>query len=320
MPHNSYRHFWLPSGITLLLITLLLLRVRPHELLEAAREIAFVPLLLATGMLVVALYLWDSVCLQTVYGIHENRWSYGRSLQLRGLSYLGGCVNYELGQAALAWGLAKLQNASLVRMLSRSVLLAYHDIFVLLTGACLGSLLTSDPRVERVRPYLAIAIAIIAAIAALFRVLPRRLRARFRSSDGESYLEGWSLTRSLRLILMRFGYFGILLIYAVTALHICDVPVDRRVTASTMPLVLLADGLPSFAGLGTRETSMQLLLDPGRERAPMLLAMSLFWSTGLLTGRLAIALAILWIRPIEFEPTDVKNDEDVMRVSASNDE
>ncbi len=304
MPHKGYRHFWLPAGTTLALITWLLIRVSPHRLLDAAREIAWVPLVIATGTMVVALYLWDSVCLQTVYSIHKNRWSYRRSLQLRGLSYLGGCVNYELGQAALAWGLAKLQNANLVRMLSRSVLLACHDIFVLLTGACLGSLLTSDPRVVRVRPYLAIAIASVAAIAVLFRVLPYRFRTRFRASDGESYLEGWSFMRSLRLIPMRFVYFGILLVYAVIALHICDVPVDRRVTASTMPLVLLADGLPSFAGLGTRETSLQLLLDPGRERAPMLLAMSLFWSTGLLTVRLTIALAILWIRPIDFQPAE----------------
>jgi hypothetical protein len=310
MPHKGYRHFWLPAGITLALITWLVIRVSPQQLLNAAGEIAWVPLLWATGAMVVALYLWDSVCLQTVYSVHENRWSYGQSLHLRGLSYLGGCVNYEVGQAALAWGLARLQNASVVRMLSRSVLLAYHDIFVLLTGACLGSLLTNDPRITRVRPYLAIAIVVVAAIAALFRILPRAIRDRFRAPDGESYLEGWNFARSLRLIPMRFVYFGILLVYAIVALHICDIPIDRGVTASAMPLVLLADGLPSFAGLGTRETSLQLLLDPGRERAPMLLAMSFFWSTGLLTGRLAIALASLWLRPFEVESSDAANADD----------
>jgi hypothetical protein len=318
MPHKAYRHFWLPAGITLGLITWLIVRVSPHRLLDAAREIAWAPLMLATGTMVIALYLWDSVCLQTIYSVRKNRWSYGRSLQLRGLSYLGGCVNYELGQAALAWGLSKLQNASLVRMLSRSALLACHDIFVLLTGACLGSLLSNDPRVARVRPYLAIAIVVVATIAVLFRLLPHSFRARFRAPDGESYLEGWSFMRSLRLIPMRFVYFGILLTYAVIALHICDVPVDRRVTASTMPLVLLADGLPSFAGVGTRETSLQLLLDPGRERAPMLLAMSLFWSTGLVTVRLAIALAILWAYPVEFDPIDVENGCDETAASPSN--
>jgi hypothetical protein len=310
MPHKRHRHFLLPAGITLLLITWLVVRVSPQRLLSAAGEIAWVPLLWATGAMVIALYLWDSVCLQTIYSVHKNRWSYGRSLQLRGLSYLGGCLNYELGQAALAWGLARLQNASIVRMLSRSVLLAYHDIFVLLAGACLGSLLTSDPRVTRVRPYLAIAIVVVAAIAALFRILPRGIRERFRAPDGESYFEGWSFARSLRLIPMRFVYFGILLIYAVVALHICDIPIDRRVTVSTMPLVLLADGLPSFAGLGTRETSLQVLLAPGRERAPILLAMSFFWSTGLLTGRLAIALANLWLRPFETETATVENGSD----------
>jgi hypothetical protein len=181
---------------------------------------------------------------------------------------------------------------------------------VLLTGASLGSLLTSDPRVVRVRPYLAVAIVVVAAIALLFRLLPRAIRTRFRAPDGESYLEGWSFARSLRLIPMRFVYFGILLVYAIVALHICDIPIDRGVTVSAMPLVLLADGLPSFAGMGTRETSLQLLLDPGRERAPMLLAMSFFWSTGLLTGRLAIALAILWLRPIDVDSIDAEKAND----------
>jgi hypothetical protein len=97
-------------------------------------------------------------------------------------------------------------------------------------------------------------------------------------------------------------YFGILVVYAVVALWICKVPMDNRVAASAMPLVLLADGLPNVAGFGTRETSMQLLLDPGREHAPVLLAMSLFWSTGLLVGRLGIALTNLWLRQFMGDP------------------
>jgi hypothetical protein len=87
-------------------------------------------------------------------------------------------------------------------------------------------------------------------------------------------------------------YFSIFAVYAASALEICHVPVDHQVVASTIPLVLLADGLPSIAGLGTRDTALQFLLAPDRPEA--LLAMSLFWSTGLVVGRSVIGLAHLW--------------------------
>ncbi len=201
-------------------------------------------------------------------------------------------MNYELGQAALAWGVARLQNIGVVRMLSRSVLLAYHDIVVLLAAGWVGSLLSDDPRMTRVRPYLTVGLVIAVALAVVFWSLPASFRARFRSADTESFLEGWSWGRSLRLLSLRLVYFGILVIYAAMALQICRLHVDHQVVLCAVPLVLLADGLPSFAGLGTRETALQLLLEP--DNPAVLLAMSLFWSAGLIFGRLAIALAHLW--------------------------
>ena len=75
-------------------------------------------------------------------------------------------------------------------------------------------------------------------------------------------------------------------------MRICRLHVDHQVVLGTIPLVLLADGLPNFAGLGTRGTALQLLLEP--EHPAVLLAMSLFWSAGLIIGRLSIALAHLW--------------------------
>ena len=75
------------------------------------------------------------------------------------------------------------------------------------------------------------------------------------------------------------------------------------VVASTIPLVLLADGLPSVAGLGTRDTALQLLLSPDNPEA--LLAMSLIWSTGLVVVRSIIGLAHLWIGQL----LGISNDE-----------
>jgi hypothetical protein len=107
-------------------------------------------------------------------------------------------------------------------------------------------------------------------------------------------LAGWSLSRSLKLLPLRMVYFGILVLYASTALAICRLAVDWEVVLSTVPLVVLADGLPSFASLGSREAMLHLTLAPGEHNAT-LVAMSLMWSVGMIVGRLLIATVHMWL-------------------------
>jgi hypothetical protein len=279
-------------GVSTGLLAWLVVRVSPPALAHAAADVNWKLLAPATAAMVVALYFWDAVCLPTVYRVDENRWGYWRSLHLRGLSYLAGAIHYELGQAALAWEMAVVQGTSVVRMLSRSVLLAYHDIVVLLGLGLAGSLLSDDPRVERVRPAVAIALTIALAIALTFWLLPAKVRTKIWGMKIDELFAGWSLSRSLRLIPLRCIYFSVFAVYAAGALEICRIPVDHHVVATTIPLVLLADGLPSIAGLGTRETALQLLLNP--DKPEVLLALSLIWSTGLIVVRSVIGLACLW--------------------------
>jgi hypothetical protein len=177
-------------------------------------------------------------------------------------------------------------------MLSRSALLAYHDVVVLLGLGFVGSLLTDDPRVERIRPIVAIAFSVVIAIAIVFWLLPQTWRAKLWGAKIDELFAGWSMGRSLQLIPLRCIYFSIFAVYAGVALAICHVPVDHQVVASTIPLVLLADGLPSVAGLGTRDTALQLLLTPDHPES--LLAMSLIWSTGLIVGRSILGFIHLW--------------------------
>jgi hypothetical protein len=214
---------------------------------------------------------------------------------LRGLTYFAGSFNYELGQATLAWGMARLQDSTIPRMLARSILLAYHDIVVLLAVGGGGSLLTDDPRVVRLRPYLLLALAVALVVGFLVWSMPDQVRVWLRRGNKESILDGWSLRRSLQLLPLRFVYFSILLVYGAVALAICRMPVDWKVVFSTVPLVLLADGLPSFAGLGTRETMLHVLLSPD-ERNPTLIALSLFWTIGMIIGRLVIATVHVWLQ------------------------
>jgi hypothetical protein len=94
--------------------------------------------------MVVALYVCDAACLPIVYQAGERRIGYFESLKVRGLSYLGGAFNYELGQAGIAWGMAHRQRTSLLRMLSRTIVLAYHDAVILLAMGLVGSLMTGN--------------------------------------------------------------------------------------------------------------------------------------------------------------------------------
>jgi hypothetical protein len=96
-----------------------------------------------------------------------------------------------------------------------------------------------------------------------------------------------------------------LVIYAVIALAICAIPVTGEVVLSTIPLVLLAEGLPNFSGLGTRETALLLLIQAPDKAT--LVAMSLFWSTGMLVFRFLIGLALLWHHSLRLPRLGSKN-------------
>jgi hypothetical protein len=295
MIHRRLAKITLPFAISAFLLTGVIWWIGPARLRDAAHVLDWHMLVPATALMVAGLYLWDALCLPAVYRVEGRRITYWQALHLRGLTYLAGSFNYELGQATLAWGMARLQDSTIARMLARSILLAYHDVVVLLAVGGWGSLLTDDPRVMRLRPYLLLALATALLVGFLVWSMPDRVRVWLRRGNKESILDGWSLRRSLQLLPLRFVYFSILLVYGAVALAICRLPVDWKVVFSTVPLVLLADGLPSFAGLGTRETMLHVLLSPD-ERNPTLVAMSLLWTIGMIIGRLVIAMVHVWLQ------------------------
>lgn len=265
------------------------------DLQELARALVSLPwhwLLPLTAAMVVALYLWDTLCLQLVYVVRGRYLPYRRMLHVRGLSYLIGAFNYEAGQAMVAWNIARLQATGLLTALSRSVLLAYHDILVLLSLGLIGSLSSDVPQVEGTRLFCAAGIGLLAAVAVIYRLLPARRRVQFRHTRWGEWLHSWTWKRSGSLILVRLVYFGILVVYAAIGLWICQVAVDPSVVFSSIPLVVLADGLPSITGLGVRENALRLLLDPPNPE--VLLAFSLLWSSGMILVRVVIALVHLW--------------------------
>lgn len=283
---------WLPLVISLSLIAWLVTRVSPAQLLDAARRIDWPLLAAATALLVIGLYLWDGVCYRYLYSTPGSVPTYRQALHVRGLSYLAGIIHYGLGTTAAAWGMSHVQQTHLLTSLSLGAVLIFHDAFVLLLLGLWGALLNNAPETHLVVIVCGVGVAVMLALAAIPYLLPQRRQRQWIGTRWGAWFETWSPGRSLKLCGLRIVYYSILLVYAAVALAICQIPVRPLVVASTIPLMLLADGLPSIAGLGTRETALLLLLRP--RHPEMLLAMSLFWSIGLLIGRLLIGLAYLW--------------------------
>jgi len=282
----------LPLLVSAGLISWLLYQVSPEALLAAAAQLPWKQLALLTIAMVFVLYLWDGLCLQAVYATDEAPLGYWRMLHIRGLSYLLSALHCQLGQAMVIWNVARHQGGSLVTTASRGILLLYHDGVILISAGFIGAWFSTSPRAPSIRVFCGAALVLLLGIAAVVTLSPVSLRHRFQNTRWGNWLGDWTWRHSLRLFLLRIVYYAVLGLYATLALRICGVYKDHATVLSTIPLVLVADSLPSISGLGTRETALYLLL--GAEHREVLVAMGLFWSLGLLLVRLAIGLIHLW--------------------------
>jgi len=242
-----------------------------------------------TVALVVLLYLWDTSCLLTVFHVDGRKLTYGRMLRARGRSYLVGALNQGLGQAAVAWDVARLQGTSFVEALSRSMLLAWHEGVILSAAALAGSWYADNPHATQAHCFCAVLLVMLLAAALLVRLLPPGWRRRLQGTRWGAWLGQWNWRRSFRLVFLRSVYFGIVGGYVATALWICGQPIPPATALTVIPLVLMATVLPSASGLGTRETALYLLLPS--HQPDVLVAMGLIWSTGVVVVRFGIGLA-----------------------------
>jgi hypothetical protein len=284
----------MPVLVSAALVSVAVMRVSPERLANEAARLNWPPLVGLTIAFVLALYFADAACLRWLFSQPDLRLSYWSALHARGSSYLFSAVNYGLGQAVLAWNFASSLKLPLIGALGRLAVLLCHDMVVLLSMGLVASLFSTDPRVQGIRLFCAMALAIIglAIIAACF--LPMSLRERLRQTKWGVFFSWWTLRRSLRLCLVRFGYFSIIIVYATLGLALCEVMVDEGVVFTVIPIVVLIEGLPiSVSGLGTRETTLTLLLNVEQDSA--VVAFSLIWSTGLIVGRLLLGLGHWWL-------------------------
>jgi len=285
-----------PPVVSAGLLVWLVYRVSPSALVVAASQLDWPRLCVVFSVMVLALYFWDGVCLRWLFAEPGLPLSYGQVLRARGSSYVASAVNYELGQGMVAWELARAQGTSLVAALGRCLLLAVHDMAVLLILGLAGSLWIDTTIARGIRSFCAIGLAGLLSAGLMASLLPRRWRERWTIRGRRLWPGSWTWGHSLRLSGLRGIYYAIILIAVGVGLEVAPVLAGRQVVFGAVPVVLLADGLPvSVSGLGTRETALLSLI-----RAPQpaaLLAFSLIWSAVLMTGRLLIGLANWWFLP-----------------------
>jgi hypothetical protein len=285
-----------PALVSAGLLLWLVYRVSPKALAAEGSQLDWPRLCVVFSAMVVALYLWDCVCLHWLFAEPGLPLSYGQVLRARGSSYVASAVNYELGQGLVAWELARAQGTTIVGALGRCLLLAVHDVGVLLTLGLAGSLWIDSAIGRGIRAFCAIGLAALLSIGLLASWFPNRWRERWTIGRRRLWPGSWTWGRSLQLSGLRGVYYSIILAAVALGLEVAPVPSGRGVVFGAVPIVLLADGLPiSVSGLGTRETALLSLMRASPPSA--LLAFSLIWSTVLLTGRLLIGLVHLWLFP-----------------------
>jgi hypothetical protein len=286
----------MPAMVSAGLLLWLVYRVSPLALAAAGSQLDWPRLCVVFSAMVAALYLWDCVCLQWLFAEPGLPLTYRQVLRARGCSYVASAVNYELGQGLLAWELARAQGIAVVAALSRCLLLAMHDVAVLLTLGLAGSWWIDSSIGRGISVFCAIGLAALLCAGVLARLLPGRWRDRWTVGRWRLWPGSWTWSHSLRLCGLRGIYFSIILAAVLLGLEVAPVPSSPEVAFGAVPVVLLADGLPiSISGLGTRETALVSLMRASPPSA--LLAFSLIWSAVLLTGRLLIGLVHWWLLP-----------------------
>jgi hypothetical protein len=283
-----------PGLISCALIAYLIWRISWAELEHALGLLDFDRLVPLTAAFVLLLYVWDSLCLRFVFAQGQAELAYGRVLRVRGVSYLFSAFNYPLGQAVFAWGMARAQRSFLRSTLTRAVLVSYHDVAILVTIGLLGSFLSDHPVALAARQFCVGTLAVVLFLAVFVAFMPRSWQQAWQESKWGAWSNAWNWGRSLILFGLRLTYFSCIIGYAGIGLALCGVPLDVGVVTSTIPLVVLIDGLPSASGLGTRESALLYLLEP--EDKATVLAFCLFWSLGLIIGRVLIGITA-WTLP-----------------------
>lgn len=292
--HSHWRR-WLPLGFSLLLLTALFWQVSPREVFHAFGRLNWAVLVPATVLLVIALYLWDSLCLWWLFSSHGEPVSYRAILRARGTSYLFAVINYGLGYGMLAWLLARHRGKTFLSTAARCVVVTYVDLCVLMALGIVGGLLSTAPNTNGIAWACGIGLLAFVSVALAVRLLPPSWTQRLLDTRLGQTLHSpdWSWSNLLPLAVLRAFYAGFGILYVAICLAASGFDLGYMVVMSVIPIVVLVDALPiSFSGLGSREAVLLVLLNPADPQ--LLIAFSLVWWACEMGGRALIGLGVVW--------------------------
>jgi hypothetical protein len=203
-------------------------------------------------------------------------------------------VNLEVGQAALALRLSDVTDKTVSYTLSRTVVMGMFDFGVTTAFGLIGYLLVPTRRYRYLMWVCIVGLTGLTALAlAVAYVFPQRWRDWMQKHKWGGWLKWWSWKHTIWLLLQRMVLELAIMLYAGAGLYIVGVPPrptvadEIRMVFGVVPFVLLAEGIPSAGGLGTREAVLIYLT--GGPPA-VILGFSLIWSISLIVGRTAIGL------------------------------
>lgn len=286
----------LPLPVSIGLIAFLVWKISPEKLLAAFRQQNWPMLVLATVVQVVALFLWDSVCVWWLFSQPDRRLPFGKALRIRCDTVIWAAINLEVGQAAFAWKISKTLGVPLTNVASYCVLLTLFDSGSLMSLALVGSFIHPTPLTSKLRWICVAILCGLATLAALIKFLPERWRGWLNRRSWGDWIKWFDWRSALTLWGLREIMFLLVLVYAGVCLAICRLAVNASTVVGVIPFVLMAESLPGTGGLGERETALVYLYPDGDNHRATLMCFGLIWSTMVIVGRVCISL-ISWASP-----------------------
>ncbi len=279
------------------LVTWLIWSVSPGQLFSALSSTVWPWLVAATLVQLIILFLWDAVSQWWLLSLPDHPLPFWAVFRERVDATLWTAVNVQLGQGVFTWNVVrKCGQPSLTDAFGRTAVLGLYDFGICMVLGFIGSFLKSDPLIWVLRWVCLGGLVSLLILELLVVLLPAGWRDQLVRQGWLGWLTWWRWRHSLELAGQRLVLFLLVLVYAGVGLALCGFPADIRTVLSVIPLVLVAEGLPSTGGLGQREVALVYLLQPETsEQRATLLSFGLIWSVGIILGRLGIGLVGRWL-------------------------
>ena len=237
--------------VTAGLLGLLLWRTPFSQVVAATRSAApwMVPV---TLLMLLAIYVADSLAIWKTFGWFLAPLSFAQILIVRGATYLLAAINYSVGQGAIVYFVHRATGAPVLRGVGTVLLIMGVNVLALMFLTTAGLAIAPDvPRslyVVITVAYIGLAIYLVAVIAR-----PRWLSSR----PIFDVLLAAGLRGHLKALLVRLPHIAVLIAYQTIVLRAFGVRVPVVAAITSLPVVLFIAVLPiSVQGIGTTQAAM----------------------------------------------------------------